>query len=46
MEDQVLMNTNTFTDASFPCPLQSKLNTPDKGDIEAKFDDVDNQTRH
>ena len=44
MEDQVLMNTNTFTDASFPSPLQRKLNTPDKGDIEAKFDDVDNQT--
>ena len=37
-------NTNTFTDACFPSPLQSKLNTPDKGDIKAKFDDVDNQT--
>ena len=26
----------------FPFPVTQQVNTPDKGDIEAKFDDVDN----
>ena len=46
MEDQVLILIPLRTPVSLPqlSPLHSKLNTPDKGDIEAKFDDVDNQT--
>ena len=28
----------------FPFPVTKQVNTPDKGGIEAKFDDVDNQT--
>ena len=42
MEDQVLIWY--LYGRLFPFPVTQQVNTPDKGDIEAKFDDVDNQT--